>query len=99
VNIIFKSLKRKLKLKRLQSAPFVVWVVNQRKVQLIGLIRILKINLVGCDYKNFVTMLNMDNGMKAYSILLGRPRLKLAKAHHNWGDSTFTITSWEQIVM
>ncbi len=44
-------------------------------------------------------MLNMDNKVEVYSMLLGWPWLKLAKAHHNWGDSTLTITSREQIVM
>ncbi len=37
--------------------------------------------------------------MEAYSMLLGRPWLKLAKVHHNWGDSTFIITLGEGIVM
>jgi hypothetical protein len=32
-------------------------------------------------------------------MLLGQPWLKLARVHHNWGDSTFTITSREWIVM
>jgi hypothetical protein len=41
----------------------------------------------------------MENGVEAYSTLLGRPWLKLVKVHHNWGDSSFIITSGEQIVM
>jgi len=45
-------------------------MVDQRKVQPIGLIRNLKINLVGCDYKILVTMLDMEDGMEAYFILL-----------------------------
>ncbi len=99
VIIIFESLKKKLKLRRPQLAPFVVWMVDQWKVYIIGLIKNLKINLAGCDYKNFVIMLNMENGVEAYSMLLGQPWLKLARVHHNWGDSTFTITSREWIVM
>ncbi len=73
VNIISKSLKRKLELKKPQSTPFVVRMVDQWKVQPIGLIRNLKINLASCDYKTLITMLNMENGMEAYSMLLGRP--------------------------
>jgi hypothetical protein len=38
-------------------------------------------------------MLNKENGVEAYSMLLGRPWLKLVKVHHKWGDGTFTITS------
>jgi hypothetical protein len=51
----------------------------------------LKINLVSCDYKILGVVLNMENGMEAYSMLLGWPWLKLAKIHHNWDDSTFII--------
>jgi hypothetical protein len=74
-------------------------MADQWEVQPIGLIKNSKINLVGYDYKISVTMLNMENGTKSYSMLLGWPWLKLAKAHHNWGDSTFAITSNEQIVL
>jgi hypothetical protein len=62
------------------------------------LIRNLKINLVGCDYKILINVLNMENGVETYSMLLGWSWLKLARVHHNWGDSTFTITSRERIV-
>jgi hypothetical protein len=95
VNIIFESLRRKLELSRLQSAPFVVRMVDQWKVQPIGLIRNLKINLVGCDYKKNIIVLNMDNGVEAYSMSLGWPWLKLTRIHHNWGNSTLIITSRE----
>ncbi len=71
VNIISKSLKRKLELKKPQSAPFVVQMVNQWKVQQIGLIKNLKINLASCDYKILITMLNMENGVEACSMSLG----------------------------
>jgi hypothetical protein len=62
-------------------------------VQLVGLIRNLKIDLVGCEYKIFITMLNMGNETKTYSKLLGRPWLKHAKANHNWGESISIITT------
>jgi hypothetical protein len=40
----------------------------------------------------------MENGIKESSMLLGRPWLKQIKAHHNWGDNTFTIISKGKIV-
>jgi hypothetical protein len=40
-----------------------------------------------------IMVLNMENGIEAYSMLLGRLWLKQAKVHHSWGDNTFTITS------
>ncbi len=83
VNIISKSLRTKLGLNRPQSTPFVVQMADQWKVYPIDLIMNLKINLVGCDYTFSVNVLNVENGMEAYSMLLGWPWLKLAKAHHN----------------
>ncbi len=68
-------------------------MVNQQKVQPIGLIKNLKINLARCDYKILVITLDMENGVEVYSMLLWWPLLKLAKAHHNWGDGTLTIIS------
>jgi hypothetical protein len=52
-------------------------------VQPIGLIRNLEIDLVGCEYKISIIVLNMENGTKTYSMFLGRPWLKQAKANHN----------------
>jgi hypothetical protein len=34
----------------------------------------------------------MEQGHKTYSMLLGRPWLKQARTHYDWGNSTFTIT-------
>ncbi len=95
VNIVSKSLRKKLKLKKPQLAPFVVRMADQRKLQPIGLIKNLKINLACCDYKVSIIVSNMENGMEASSMLLGRPWLKLARVHHNWGDNTLIITLGE----
>jgi hypothetical protein len=61
VNIIFESLRKKLELRRAQLAPFVVGMADQWKVQPIGLIRNLKINLTSYDYKILISVLNMEN--------------------------------------
>ncbi len=45
-----------------------------------------------------MTMLNMGNKTKTYSILLGRPWLKQTKANHNWVDNTLAFTIRERIV-
>jgi hypothetical protein len=51
-------------------------MVNQRKVQPIGLIKNLKINLARCEYKIYVIVLNMGDEMEIYSMFLGRSWLK-----------------------
>jgi hypothetical protein len=57
VNIISKHLQKKLGLKKPQSTPFMVRMVDQKKVQPIGLIQNFKINLTGCTFKILTTML------------------------------------------
>ncbi len=98
VNIISKSLKTKLKLKKPQPTSFVIHMADQWKVQLMGLIQNLKINLAGCIYKILITVLKMEIGIEAYSMLIGIPWLKQTKAHHNWGDNTLTIILENKIV-
>ncbi len=71
VNIIFEKLKKKIGLTRPQSIPFMVQMADQRKVHPIGLIRNLKINLAGCDYKISIIVLNMENEVESYSMFLG----------------------------
>ncbi len=83
VNIILKSLRKKLKLRKFQLASFVVHMVNQQKAQPMGLIWNLKIDLTSCVYKISVTILKMENGVETYCMLLGRPWLKQIKAHHS----------------
>jgi len=85
VNILSKSLRKKIGLRKLQLAMFVVRMADQRKAQPLGLIRNLKINLGSYVYKTSVTTLNMENGLEAYSMLLGRSWLKQTKTNHNWG--------------
>jgi len=70
-----------------------VKMADQKKVWPLGLIKNLKIDLVGYVCKISIIVLNMENGIEAYSMLLGRPWLKQGKMHHNWGDNTITITS------
>jgi hypothetical protein len=76
MNIIFESLKKKLGLRNPKPTLFVVRMVDQRKVQRVGLIRNLKFDLVGCEFKISIIVLNMENGTKTYSMFLGRPWLK-----------------------
>jgi hypothetical protein len=54
-SMVFESLK-KLGLRKPKPVPFVMRMVNQRKVQPFGLIRNLKIDLASCEYKIFITM-------------------------------------------
>jgi hypothetical protein len=60
VNIISKSLRKKIGLRKLQLAMFVVRMADQRKAQPLGLIRNLKINLGSYVYQNLSD--NIEHG-------------------------------------
>jgi hypothetical protein len=83
VNINSKSLKKKFGLRKSQPASFIICMVDQQKVQAMGLIQNLKIDLTIYVYKILIIVLKMENGIEEYSMFLGRPWLKQAKAHHN----------------
>jgi hypothetical protein len=56
-----------------------VRMADQRKVQTIGLIRNLKVDLAQCSDMIFLNVQNMKDRQKAYFMLLGKPWLKQAK--------------------
>ncbi len=100
MNNISNVLKRTLGLKKLQSTPFMVWMVaNQRKVQLTGLIYNLKSELGGCIYTIIVTILVlMEHVQEAYSILLEKSLQKPVQAYHDWGNNALMIITKIKIV-
>jgi hypothetical protein len=73
VNINSKSLKKKLGLRKSQPTSFIICMVDQHKVQAMGLIQNLKINLTIYVYKILIIVLKMENGIEAYSMFLERP--------------------------
>jgi len=99
VNIISKSLRKKLELRKHELTSFVIHMANQQNVQPMGLFQNLKIDLAYCVYKISVIILKMENEVETYSMLVGRPWLKQANVHHNWGDNTLTIISENKIMM
>jgi hypothetical protein len=62
-----------------EDTQFVMRMADQRKVQPLGLIRNLKIDLANYDYKISRTILNMENGIEAYSMLSGKTMVKTSE--------------------
>ncbi len=71
--------------------PFMVRMAYQWKVQPARLTQNLKIDLVGCTFKISVIVLEMEDIPVVYSMFLGRPWLKQAKVHHDWGNNISTM--------
>jgi hypothetical protein len=55
-------------------------MADQRKVIPLGIIKNLKINIGGLTFKITVMVIKMENQENSYSMLLGRPWLKQARA-------------------
>jgi hypothetical protein len=77
--------------KQLEVAPFTIKMADQRKVTPLGIIKNLKINIGGLTFKITVTVIKMENQENSYSMLLGRPWLKQARAKHDWGRSQLIL--------
>ena len=92
VNIITDTLMEKLGIgKQLEVAPFTIKMADQRKVMPLGIIKNLKITIGGLTFKITVTVMKMENQENCYSMLLGRPWLKQARAKHDWGKSQLVL--------
>ena len=92
VNIITDTLMEKLGIgKQLEVAPFTIKMVDQRKVMPIGIIKNLKITIGGLTFKITVTIIKMESQENSYSMLLGWPWLKQARAKHDWGKNQLIL--------
>jgi len=71
-------------------APYNLRMANQTTTKPMGLIRDLK-NVHGIPY--IITFIVLHNSVvnSDYSMLLGRPRLRVAKVAHDWGNNIVTI--------
>ncbi len=70
--------------------PYNLHMANPTIAKLLGLIRGLKIFVHGTYMVTF-TIINSNVLNSNYSMLLGRPWLKDAKASHDWGINIVTI--------
>jgi hypothetical protein len=70
--------------KQLEVAPFTIKMADQREVTPLGTIKNLNINIRGLTSKITITIIKMENQENSYSMLLGRPWLKQARAKHDW---------------
>ena len=92
VNIISDHLRRKLDLQKLELAPFTIKMADQRRVTPLGIMRNFKIDIGGFKYFITATVIKMEHNDAGYSMLLGRPWLKQAEAHQDWGRNQLTLT-------
>lgn len=88
VNIMSDHTRRALGIHEVREAPFRVRMADQRIVQPLGMVEDISVRAEGLKF--FVSFLILDVG-NSYSMLLGRPWLRLANALHDWKLNTLTI--------
>ena len=97
VNIMFEYTRRNLGITNMKEAPFKVQMADHRVVQPLGLVENIQVKFGGA--KLSVSFLVLDLG-DAYSMLLGRPWLKIAEVVHDWTTNTITLKSkGEKVVL
>jgi len=91
LNIITEWFRLRLGLPKLKPAPYNLRMIDQTTTKPMGLIRDLKIYVHDVLYITMFTILQNNVVEYSYSMLLGRPWLRYAKAAHDWGSNIVTI--------
>ena len=91
VNIITQSACERYGLKDWEPAPFLVRMADQRRVQPVGLLKGIVIDVARLTFAVSLVVLNIADAAKDYNIILGRPWLRQAKIKHNWDSNQLTM--------
>ena len=91
VNVLSNSLCAELGITKFESAPFAVKMADQRRVQPLGLVKDLDLDIAGIRFKIAAMVLKMEDISGAYPLLLGRPWLRQAKVKQNWEHNTISL--------
>ena len=79
VNVMLEHTRKALGITTVKPAPFKVRMANQRAIQPQGLVEDKKLRIEGARFTTSFLILDVGT---LYSMLLGRPWLKMAKALH-----------------
>lgn len=79
VNILPEFLYTRLKLPKLEEAPFHLKMADQRRIQPLGILRNQQITVLRLTFPVNFVILKIDEGDSPYPILLGRPWFKQVK--------------------
>ena len=84
VNIITQAAFQKYGLTDWEPAPFSVRMADQRRVQPVGLLKGVVIDVAGLTFTVALVVLSIVEAADDYNIILGRPWLRQAKVKHDW---------------
>jgi hypothetical protein len=91
-NILAEHTMKRLDLSFTGPSPFIINMANQSPAVLLGMIEDCRISTGGEEYVVYFYVSKMHSNKDTFSILLGRPWLKMSDVIVNWGGVKPSIT-------
>ena len=91
MNILPKFLYKKYKLAKLDEVPFQLKMVDQRRIQPLGILRKQEVCVASMIFQVNFVVIRMEENDSSYPMLLGRPWFTQARLKMDWGKCRITI--------
>ena len=91
VNILPEFMYNRFQSLELDEVPFQLKMVDQRRIQPLGILRNHMLTILGLTFPVNFVVLKMDEGDSPYPILLGRPWFTQAKVKQDWGAAKIVV--------
>ena len=82
----------------MEPTPFTIKLADQSKVAPLGLVKNVPVRIVGVRFLVAFVVMTLPSHNSSYSILLGRPWLRVASIMHDWKNGTLLLQSREGAV-
>jgi hypothetical protein len=92
LNILLEHMMRKLGLDLTSPSPFIINMANQSSTLPLGMIKDCRMTTEGEEYLVTFHVFKMYYNKDAFTILLGRPWLRMSDAIIDWGEVKPSIT-------
>ena len=93
INIISRRLYDEWNLPKMEEAPFSIKLADQSRVSPLGLVKNVPVRIAGVRFLVAFVVMNLPAHSSSYSILLGRPWLRVAIVIHDWKNNTLMLQS------
>ena len=87
-----------MELTSMEPAPFTIKLADQSKVAPLGLVKNVPVRIAGVRFLVAFVVMTLPSHSSSYSILLGRPWLRVASIMHDWKNGTLLLQSREGAV-
>ena len=98
INIIAKKLYDVWELPKMEYAPFSIKLVDQRRATPLGLVKNVPMRVARIRFLIAFVVMDLPLHNSSFSILLGRPWLKVVAIMHDWKNNTLILQSRDGVV-